>query len=103
MLFRQRPHPTDPNKMFYDIWMFELVPQSEEWPERVRHQHFKHGDKTIGQVLDQDAFNLPTVQTGMQSDFYPGLWIGDQELRIRHFHKVLDEYLYPRGKQSGDL
>ena len=103
MLFRQRPHPTDPNKMFYDIWMFELVPQGEEWPERVRHQHFKHGDKTIGQVLDQDAFNLPTVQTGMQSDFYPGLWIGDQELRIRHFHKVLDEYLYPRGKQPGDL
>jgi phenylpropionate dioxygenase-like ring-hydroxylating dioxygenase large terminal subunit len=103
MLFRQRPHATDPNKMYYDIWMFELVPDGEPWPDRVRHQHFRHGDKTIGQVLDQDAFNLPTVQTGMQSDFYPGLWIGDQELRIRHFHKVLDDYIYPHGKQQGDL
>jgi len=30
----------------------------------------------------------------MQSDFFEGLWIGDQELRIRHFHKVLDDYIY---------
>ena len=40
MLFRQRPHATDPNKMYYDIWLFELVAEGEEWPERVRHQHF---------------------------------------------------------------
>lgn len=93
MMFRQRPHPTDPNKMFYDLWMFELVPQGEEWPARPRHQHFKHGDKSIGQVLDQDAYNLPTVQKGMQSSAFKGLWLSDQELRIRHFHKVLDQYI----------
>ncbi|SLJ99795.1 aromatic ring-hydroxylating oxygenase subunit alpha [Novosphingobium mathurense] len=104
MLFRQRPHASDPNKMYYDIWMFELVPEGEEWPERVRHQRFRHGDKTIGQVLDQDAFNLPTVQQGMQSDHFPGLWIGDQELRIRHFHSALDDYIYgPGKKQPGDI
>jgi hypothetical protein len=56
MLFRQRPHPTDPDKMFYDIWTFELVPDGEGAPgERPRHQHFRHGDKSIGLVLDQDA------------------------------------------------
>ena len=93
MMFRQRPHPTDPNKMFYDLWMFELVPEGEEWPARVRHQHFNHGDKSLGQVLDQDAFNLPTVQKGMQSSAFKGLWLSDQELRIRHFHKVLDQYI----------
>ena len=53
MLFRQRPHATDPNRMYYDIWMFELVPEGEEWPERPRHRRFRHGDKTIGQVLDR--------------------------------------------------
>ena len=67
MMFRMRPHATDPNKMFYDIWMFELVPAGEEWPERPRHQRFRHGDRSIGQVLDQDAFNLPTVQKGMHA------------------------------------
>jgi phenylpropionate dioxygenase-like ring-hydroxylating dioxygenase large terminal subunit len=104
MMFRQRPHPSDPNKMLYDLWMFELVPAGAEWPERVRHQHFKHGDKSIGQVLDQDAFNLPTVQKGMQSSAFKGLWLNRQELRIRHFHHVLDQFIYgAHGKQPGDL
>ena len=102
MLFRQRPHPTDPDKMFYDIWTFELVPEGHEWPERPRHQHFKHGEKSIGLVLDQDAANLPGVQAGMHSAAFDGLWIGAQELRIRHFHKVIDDYVYgPGGKPPG--
>lgn len=104
LLFRQRPHPSNPDKMFYDIWMFELLPEGEEWPKRPRHQLYKHGDKSIGQVLDQDAFNLPTVQKGMHSSAFPGLWLGDQEIRIRHFHKVLDDYVYgSSGKRPGDL
>jgi len=104
MLFRQRPHPTDPNRMFYDIWTFELVPHGHERPERPRHQHFRHGDKSIGLVLDQDAANLPGVQAGMQSAAFKGLWIGSQELRIRHFHKVIDDFVYgPGGKPPGAI
>ncbi len=104
MLFRQRPHATDPNKMYYDIWMFGLLSEDEKnSPDkpyrRPRHQHYKHGDKTIGTVLDQDAFNLPTVQKGMQSAGFPGLWLGQQELRLRHFHKVIEDYVYgPAGE-----
>ena len=102
MLFRQRPHPTDPDKMFYDIWTFELVPEGHEWPARPKHQHFRHGEKSIGLVLDQDAANLPGVQAGMHSAAFEGLWIGAQELRIRHFHKVIDDYVYgPGGKPPG--
>lgn len=97
MLFRQRPHPTDPDKMLYDIWMFELPDTQAEAANaeyrRPRHQHYRHGDKSIGLVLDQDAFNLPNVQKGMHSSGFPGLWLGEQELRIRHFHKVLDDYV----------
>lgn len=104
MMFRQRPHPSDPGKMLYDIWMFELVPEGEKWPKRPTHQHFVHGDKSIGQVLDQDAFNLPHVQAGMQSAAYQGLWIGEQEVRLRHFHKVLGDYIYGyNGPGEGDL
>jgi phenylpropionate dioxygenase-like ring-hydroxylating dioxygenase large terminal subunit len=102
MLFRQRPHPTDPDRMYYDIWTFELVPEGKAWPERPRHQHFRHGEKSIGLVLDQDAANLPGVQAGMHSAAFEGLWIGAQELRIRHFHKVIDDYVYgPGGKPPG--
>jgi len=102
MLFRQRPHPTDPDRMFYDIWTFELVPEGHDWPARPKHQQFKHGEKSIGLVLDQDAANLPGVQAGMHSAAFEGLWIGAQELRIRHFHKVIDDYVYrPGGKPPG--
>jgi len=98
MLFRQRPHVSDPNKMLYDIWTFELVPEGKPRPERPRHQHFRHGDKSIGLVLDQDSQNLAGVQAGMNSAAFKGLWLGRQELRLRHFHKVLDDYLYgPSG------
>lgn len=93
MLFRQRPHPTDPDRMLYDVWTFELVPEGAERPPRPKHQYFRHGDKSIGLVLDQDAQNLPGVQDGMHSAGLDGLWIGSQELRIRHFHKVLMDYL----------
>ena len=51
-------------------------------------------------MLDQDAANLPGVQAGMHSAAFKGLWIGAQELRIRHFHKVIDDYIYGPGKQT---
>jgi hypothetical protein len=100
-VFRQRPHATDPNKMYYDIWTYELVPKGQEWPQRAKHQSWKHGDKSIGLVLDQDAANLPNVQAGMHSRGFRGLWLGRQELRIRHFHKVIDDYLFPPGTDRG--
>ena len=101
-VFRQRPHAADPNKMYYDIWTYELVPQGQEWPARAKHQSWKHGEKSIGLVLDQDAANLPNVQAGMHSRGFRGLWLGRQELRIRHFHKVLDEYLFPDAHRRSD-
>ncbi len=51
-------------------------------------------------MLDQDAANLPGVQAGMHSAAFEGLWIGSQELRIRHFHKVIDDYVYGPGEQA---
>ncbi len=101
-IFRQRPHPTDPDRMFYDILTYDLVPEGSDWPERAQHRKWSHGDKSIGTVLDQDAANLPGVQAGMHSAGFPGLWIGRQELRIRHFHKVIDDYVYgPGGRPPG--
>ncbi|MEZ5559000.1 MAG: aromatic ring-hydroxylating dioxygenase subunit alpha [Pseudomonadales bacterium] len=94
MIFRQRPHESDPNRMYYDLQNYALIPEGEPWPERPPHRKFAHGEESLGEVLDQDASNLPMVQKGMNSAGFRGLWIGDQELRIRHFHKTLDDYLY---------
>lgn len=101
MLFRHRPHPTDPNRMYFDLQNFRLLKSDEEPPRRrPRHRHFKHGEKSLGLVLDQDAANLPRVQAGMHSTAFEGLWLGKQETRIRHFHKVIADYL-ERGARDG--
>ena len=96
MLFRSRPHPSDPNRMFFDLMNFAHLPDDADLapPE---HKTYQHGQYSLGLVLDQDAYNLPGVQAGMNSESYDGLYIGDQELRIRHFHKTLMDYVDPDG------
>lgn len=101
MLFRHRPHPFDPNKMYFDLQNFRLLRrEEEERPSAPRHQRFKHGEVSLGRVLNQDAHNLPGVQAGMHSNGFSGLWLGKQEVRIRHFHKVIDDYLERYGEPA---
>ncbi len=103
MLFRHRPHPTDPGKMYFDYFMFQL-PGNEFDKEDYKppiHKSYKHGETSLGLVINQDAYNLPHVQDGMKSEGFQGLWIGDQEIRIRHFHKTMDDYCEsakPKGR-----
>ena len=118
MLFRQRPHPTDPNQCLFDLQNYVMQPNANipgvtdrerrigggrtekipEAPERPLHRQFKHGEESLGLVLDQDAYNLPNVQLGMNSVGYDGLWLGSQELRIRHFHATIDDYVFKNRK-----
>lgn len=93
MIFRQRPHLSDPDKMVFDIWNLARTPAGETPPARAPHQELVHGKDSLGLVVDQDAFNLPRVQRGMHSKgFNKGLWLPFQERRIRHFHKTLESY-----------
>ncbi len=100
MLFRQRPHPTDPNKMLFDLQNF-VLPSKGSNPVRAEHEHYKHGEISLGLVLDQDSYNLPRVQKGMQSSAYKGLHISHQERRIRHMHRTVDQYLFGGGDGTG--
>ena len=93
LFFRQRPHATDPNKMLFDLQTYVRMPPGAEAPPRPPHTRHKHGEVSLGLVLDQDSYNLPRVQKGMNSRAYPGLLINYRERRIRHMHKVLDGYL----------
>ena len=92
LLFVSRPHPTDPNKTLFDLMNFAYLDPGQPW-QLPEHQTYQHGQISLGLVLDQDAYNLPRVQEGMNSLAYDGLIIGEQELRIRHFHHILGEYI----------
>jgi hypothetical protein len=92
LLFVSRPHPTDPNRMLYDLMNFAHLPEDQPY-QLPDHVTYRHGQISLGLVLDQDAHNLPHVQDGMNSRAFGGLILGEQELRIRHFHKVLMDYV----------
>ncbi len=72
-------------------------------PENVEHQHFDHKVQYVdlldpavevaSYILQQDADNVPEVQQGVQSEGYKGMFLGDQEIRVRHFHNMIDLYL----------
>lgn len=99
-VFRHRPDPVDPNRMFFDFWNMGRAP-GMDLPRPPHEQHaagtFALATIPGGEVLDQDVANLPGIQAGMRSRGYRGLFLGHQERRIRHFHETLLRYLGPAG------
>ncbi len=98
MVFVSRPHPTDPNKMFWDLMHFrhpegpdDNAPEAD-W-QLTTQDAYQTPNPGTKEVLDQDAYNLPHVQQGMSSDAFENIIVGEQELRIVHFHKTLMDYV----------
>ncbi len=105
-LFRHRPDPNDPNKMRFDF--FNLLRAPSAGIARAKHQdHVLHDDLVIepvgggGELMAQDFYNLPRIQAGMNSRGFSGLHLGSQEVRIRHFHRTLDDYLASNDASDG--
>ncbi len=101
-VFRHRPHATDPNKMYYDLLLLAHIPAEQEivfthkqFEEPVSYEEVFEvpQPKIITDVMQQDADNLKYVQAGLSSEGFKGMYLGDQELRVRHFHNTIDEYM----------
>lgn len=116
-LFKHRPHPDDPDKMYFDRLIFNRVPKGEHSADakagamdlfvelgdskvegRPEHTFYKWGDRSSGLLLDQDASCLGGVQKGLHSRGFKGLWLSFHERRIRNFHKWWEKYM---GEQDG--
>jgi hypothetical protein len=97
-VFTHRPHPDDPNKMFFDFWSLlrtpsQDVPRPEKQRLRVADGATLEGLCDGGELLDEDLYNLPRIQAGMRSAAFEHLHLGDAEVRIRHFHATLERQL----------
>jgi nitrite reductase/ring-hydroxylating ferredoxin subunit len=95
-LFRHRPHPTDPNRMFWDYYNYDRIPRGASPPPRPPHRHAVWGDgqeKELHLALRQDGDAAAPIQAGMHSRGFKGLHLAAQERRIRLFHKVLGDYV----------
>ena len=104
------PHPTNPEIFTYDTTInYRVVdnpdyhvpawfglPENTDTSGKTRPEivHFPLGVKPdLGEVLDQDAELLPFVQEGIRSRGFKGPLWSEQELRLRHFHYEIDQYI----------
>jgi phenylpropionate dioxygenase-like ring-hydroxylating dioxygenase large terminal subunit len=65
---------------------------------RPEHDVFGHeailsGAKTMTDTIDQDIELLGGVQAGMASKGFDSVWLNDDEMRVQHFHNVLDSLI----------
>jgi hypothetical protein len=99
-VFRHRPHPEDPNKMYFDFWSLMNAPAQEiarPEPRRFPSGATLAGVCEGGELLDEDLYNLPRIQRGMNSAAFEALHLGAQEVRILHHHDTLMRYIEGRG------
>ena len=82
--------------MFFDLQGYVRVPGGfADPPPRPIHTQFTGTARSrIGLVMDQDSYNLAARSEGHELQrSYKGLLINYRERRIRHMHKVIDDYL----------
>ncbi|AWH93110.1 aromatic ring-hydroxylating oxygenase subunit alpha [Dietzia lutea] len=92
LLFRSRPHATDPNKSHFDVWRLFMPDLTKPMPEPAQEFRADFEQTSFGTVLDQDFENLPEVQAGLKNPEVEFVTLGGAEIRIINFHKVLRQY-----------
>ena len=112
MAYRFRPDGDDPLRSIMDVWLLNPIESSTEEAPHAPEPVVVDCEKGVGHVeelgrfrivLQQDLDNLPLVQKGLMTSVKGAVTLGDyQEVRIRHFHQVLDQYLSRSDKHSGD-
>ena len=56
----------------------------------------------LGKVFDQDFFNMPKVQQGLESSYKPGVTLASyQESKVRWLHHRLGEFIEEGEKKAG--
>ena len=101
LAFRSRPHATDPEKCYFDVWTALWGDEhAEALPEPAAVEVKDLKVDSLGLLLDQDFANIPKVQKGLHSNNLEFLTLMDSELRIAHFHQVLQKYIAVGQSQS---
>jgi len=92
-LYRHRPHPTDPQIMFFDEQAYDRSSRSAARPLPA-HRRIRHGEAPLGPIMGADVDLLPTLQRGMASRGLRDLVLTEQEAAIDTMHRGLDHYLF---------
>ena len=101
--YRFLPYEDSPDLCTMEIMLMMRYPQSQTRPKDAGIQ-FVPADQTLAEtpgiepglaaVFDQDFSNLPFVHKGLRSLQSGHIQLANyQEVRIRHFHQILDKYI----------
>ncbi len=103
MIYRFRPLGMDPDRSLFDLLFLKPVPRSGERPEPAEpvrvgleesYTTVAELDRGMAEVYDQDTGNMRAQQEGFYTARKRGQTLGNyQEVRIRHLHATLDDYL----------
>ncbi len=108
---RARPHETDPEKCYFDMWYMTLFPKGtdryysqsmSEWVDisvPAPHITGKVNEVSMGPAIDQDVSIWSDQQRGLHSRGYRRDYLAGQERRVRYFHENIDKWI--AGAQSG--
>ena len=102
VIYRWRPNGWDVDSTLMEVMLLKRNPLEGE-PLPCADVHFLEEDEpwgnaeeldALGPIFDQDMANLPFVQKGMKASRTGKVSLANyQEVRIRHFHQVMDKYL----------
>lgn len=103
LLYRFRPNGNDPDSCIMEVMLMAPRPEHGECPPAAQHRRLEPDEAWAdavelgggrAAVFDQDTANMPRIQAGLKTTRKPCTTLGRyQEVRIRHMHHQLDQYL----------
>ncbi|EYF01758.1 aromatic ring-hydroxylating oxygenase subunit alpha [Chondromyces apiculatus] len=97
-IYRHRPHPHDPQQMYFDEQAYERASPGAAGRAGARavpaRRRIKHGEAPLGPVMGADVDLLPELQRGMASRGVAELLLTEGEAAIETMHRGLDHYLF---------
>ncbi len=103
LLYRFRPNGNDPDSCLMEVMLMAPRPENGPCPSPAQHRRLGPEEAWAdavelgggrAAVFDQDAANMPRIQAGLKTLRKPSVTLARyQEVRIRHMHHVLGQYL----------
>lgn len=99
MMYRSRPHGTDPDSCIFEIFSTTTYPAAVKPPRATVERVTDLADpKQVLLIPRQDLGNIPRMQKGLHSHRMRQTWLAsNQEKIILNMHQELDRYLRSEG------
>lgn len=109
---RARPHRDDPEQCLFDNWWYAspaaIQAGSKHGGRAVSNviateghteaplKMLTYGEDSIGAAIEEDVAVFVTQQRGFRSRGFQGVYLSNQEKRIRRYHELIDDYIEGR-------